>query len=903
MASMQIEVAASSSPFSYVSLRDHKRSANIMGYVNSQRASKNKSVDKDVDSSWLPSQSSKTDDSWLPTISHSSTHVTSESKGSRKVENDVDDSWLPAIGESNGKYGTNANELENDIDYSWLPSTFIDNAKHIQKNGNINKNTTKIKTKNTNMSMNKNKNNSDSNNNSNSNNSLKKKSDNDHWALARKVVFQCDQQNQNDCSHLQHNDSRSKSRYVVESPTLSGVSSILQRWKDLDEVKNSNGNGKKSPSNDDGSRSTCKDNKNNTSHSSPTSSTIEDSDANIESNKASLSRWLSCPLPSRHNKDSNPDGAEKEKIRVVDIIKKISREEELAASHATGHENQSLPPIQTTLHHKQNEGEHKGIKHVKIPRHLIRGRQAFETFLIQMERDKHRELKWLVDRRAVSKFPHRGRIQSLLRFKLLRLGPEPKPEDKVHRYHVSKPLESNNCLDIMDLRERFNSGIEKGAIDSTKDQRNDLKNNTNNESPATTTSTKLVEFKTRTKTTTSNKKQEPQPEPEPMTPNQSTQHSTTSSKDVVHKAKFVDSYSSPITRKDDLHDDDDEEDEFYEDEGQFMSAKTSYSQMEDRNRNRRMQALESFHDWMTDSDLDDDESYDTQRFDTYYDWISHISRPKCDWEDMRQARYQEMLHDYSSANGDIQRLLERKSVSSFLQSSLCDRIEQLMVSRIQHSHAEVEKQGVVLRNKEELRKEVEHEDGSMLDEDCRSKIKTKCSDYVDQTVYSELSWRPNDAACNSDTTTTTSPSINRSLSSNQSHNNSTPRSSPAISHQTIEMELIYDLRGHMEQLHHEIKDLRKSIKTCVNMQVKLQHSFNQSVGAATTRSVQRKEMKPPGIVKHNCFICYDAQVDSLLYRCGHMCTCFKCALELQHTSEECPVCEAPIVDVVKAMCS
>ncbi|KAM0006014.1 hypothetical protein Hdeb2414_s0189g00827701 [Helianthus debilis subsp. tardiflorus] len=69
---------------------------------------------------------------------------------------------------------------------------------------------------------------------------MQKKSKNDHWALARKVVFQCDQQKQNDCLHLQHNDSCSKSRYVVESPTLSGVSSILQRWKDLDEVKNSN---------------------------------------------------------------------------------------------------------------------------------------------------------------------------------------------------------------------------------------------------------------------------------------------------------------------------------------------------------------------------------------------------------------------------------------------------------------------------------------------------------------------------------------------------------------------------------------------------------------------------------------------------------------------------------------
>lgn len=54
--------------------------------------------------------------------------------------------------------------------------------------------------------------------------------------------------------------------------------------------------------------------------------------------------------------------------------------------------------------------------------------------------------------------------------------------------------------------------------------------------------------------------------------------------------------------------------------------------------------------------LDEDESYDMQVLDTNYDWISDISRPKSDWEYMRQARYQEM----SSGKGDIQRLLERQ---------------------------------------------------------------------------------------------------------------------------------------------------------------------------------------------------------------------------------------------------
>ncbi|KAM0000537.1 putative Zinc finger, RING/FYVE/PHD-type [Helianthus debilis subsp. tardiflorus] len=40
--------------------------------------------------------------------------------------------------------------------------------------------------------------------------------------------------------------------------------------------------------------------------------------------------------------------------------------------------------------------------------------------------------------------------------------------------------------------------------------------------------------------------------------------------------------------------------------------------------------------------------------------------------------------------------------------------------------------------------------------------------------------------------------------------------------------------------------------------------------------------------------------DSFLYRCGHMCACYDCGLELQCTSGKCPICEDPILDVVRA---
>ncbi|GFS44770.1 hypothetical protein Acr_00g0091890 [Actinidia rufa] len=117
-----------------------------------------------------------------------------------------------------------------------------------------------------------------------------------------------------------------------------------------------------------------------------------------------------------------------------------------------------------------------------------------------------------------------------------------------------------------------------------------------------------------------------------------------------------------------------------------------------------------------------------------------------------------------------------------------------------------------------------------------------------------------------------------------------------------EMECIYDLRGHMEQLHHEMAEIRKSLQSCMNMQAKLQRSIKHEVADAVSRSVRRmgKASLNGGPRKRSCSICYEMQVDSLLYRCGHMCTCFNCAHELQWSSGKCPICRAPIVDVVRA---
>lgn len=53
------------------------------------------------------------------------------------------------------------------------------------------------------------------------------------------------------------------------------------------------------------------------------------------------------------------------------------------------------------------------------------------------------------------------------------------------------------------------------------------------------------------------------------------------------------------------------------------------------------------------------------------------------------------------------------------------------------------------------------------------------------------------------------------------------------------------------------------------------------------------------LVQTECVICYEADVDCVLYSCGHMCMCFQCAVQQWGGAGECPLCRATIRDVIR----
>ncbi|KAJ1388984.1 Zinc finger, RING-type [Sesbania bispinosa] len=138
----------------------------------------------------------------------------------------------------------------------------------------------------------------------------------------------------------------------------------------------------------------------------------------------------------------------------------------------------------------------------------------------------------------------------------------------------------------------------------------------------------------------------------------------------------------------------------------------------------------------------------------------------------------------------------------------------------------------------------------------------------------------------------------------------------------MEWDIINDLRIDMVRLQQRMNNMQRMLETCMDMQLELQRSIRQEVSAALNRSTGSSVIVVADQVKfitgiHDhvspddkskwecvrkglCCICCESNIDSLLYRCGHMCTCSKCANDLLQSRRKCPMCHAPVVEVIRA---
>ena len=113
-----------------------------------------------------------------------------------------------------------------------------------------------------------------------------------------------------------------------------------------------------------------------------------------------------------------------------------------------------------------------------------------------------------------------------------------------------------------------------------------------------------------------------------------------------------------------------------------------------------------------------------------------------------------------------------------------------------------------------------------------------------------------------------------------------------------------EIRG----LKSQMAEMKNMLKLSFDLQMDIQRAIRQEVAAAMSQwsaqqpvvgaSASGTSSKP--VSDTHCLICLEQHSDCVLYQCGHMCVCYACGRDLISRNLGCPVCRAPIKDVIRA---
>ncbi|CAM0905959.1 unnamed protein product [Alopecurus aequalis] len=594
-----------------------------------------------------------------------------------------------------------------------------------------------------------------------------------------------------------------------------------------------------------------------------------------------IQRWREIesvgPFTPRASGDATSESDGSPRGRVGCIVKKLSgaaslpEEEDMEATNNQLPLSQSAPTSPASLAVR--------IKNTRPPKLVVltvRGRRAMEELVARMAHRRRRELAALADRHAVSRFGHKGRIQSMLRLKLLRQGdtindevwnllrpvrPHPPrcgPEASAMREDSSKT----------DLQEANECSLQNNRID---EQQND------DSSPSVEKSTGLSIENLVNSDCLVNRQYDEKINTEG---NQCQEDCANFVNSCVHSQEY--SKDSSFTRYDDhcaVYDNQYMDDISPSTTSTIRELQDTPSSRGDNLREEDNQSLNGSWDeralW---SSLGwpapvDSMSPDSWNQDTIGDMENHNQtefndRPWIDspnsWRSLHiatQADGQDL-----SGNTDICNLLESKKVSKSLESDFSNKMNHLLRAILQKQRQQ-----------------------HMIDD---------FGGYYQEHLY----WQQNHESRNEDQEASAPCSL-----APVSHVASHPQESwqhSSFEHQHHEnqnlLEMEVRVRSEMAQIHHEIYELRKLAESCIASQVKMQHSIKEEVCSALREAGLMPSQPDITAKKGTCCICHQMQVDSLLYRCGHMCTCFNCADQLRSSSGTCPICQSPIDDVVRA---
>ncbi|GAA0166938.1 hypothetical protein LIER_21984 [Lithospermum erythrorhizon] len=592
----------------------------------------------------------------------------------------------------------------------------------------------------------------------------------------------------------------------------------------------------------------------------PTREPLDLGDAERERVREIVRGWMSSEMSdhspnvsrrSNHPREEWLGETERERVRIVrEWVQMASQQREAHGGqreeHNIGHNTQVDQAAEGSTDYHDGQPE-------RIRRNLLRlrGRQAVIDLLVRIEREQQRELQSLVEYRAVSEFAHRNRIQSLLRGRF---------------FGAERPIEDSN--ELIQLRQRHTvSGLRDGI-------RSRLES--------------LVHRQVRSHSEISSNNNVVIYRNDQAPNNSSFEVHLENSEYLQSRSHESDSLQIPTNAAEHMG-------------GFHMEGATAHerdfqeqSQVDDRTTNPEL-VSDTSTEWRGSSfpgvgrHLQDSASNWPLEISETNNGNEHLLQVTSDgsnevgqsWSrrtsdpsrNRRSYRRFSRFHpsDDNLYNMELRELLSRRSVSNLLRSGFRQSLDHLI-------------QSYVVRQGQDP-----------IDWDLHRNLPSPASP-------DQRNEDPGDAVDGSfPPVPPPQPLWHQDL-----HHSSYP---PASVHRPeIEWEMINDVREDVARLQQGMSNMQRILEACMDMQIELQRSIRQEVSAALNRYSGGEEIvgtsedgsKWSNVKKGTCCVCCEEQIDTLLYRCGHMCTCSKCANELFKCGGKCPLCRAPIVEVVRA---
>ncbi|PON43622.1 43kDa postsynaptic protein [Parasponia andersonii] len=534
---------------------------------------------------------------------------------------------------------------------------------------------------------------------------------------------------------------------------------------------------------------------------------------------------------------------------------------------------------------EQDEGQ---PEHIRRDMLRLRGRQALIDLLVRIERERQRELQGLLEHRAVSDFAHRNRIQSLLRGRFLR-NERPVEEERPPSMAASELVQLRQRHTVSGLRDGFRSRLEiivRGQVGSQSDSTaNNNIDDSRNDQAQTNTSLDVHH---------ENHEQSQPPSQDGDINSLANQLGNSESNTATERINLQETanrgahWQEPITE-----------------DGRTNWQQTTFGQFsewrdgntEDMDGNWRDNSVNNWPE-VTPRIVDREEGTAQEAQGVWQrdgtregvgNWSEGPSGPLRNRRSVPFRRFNRFHppDDDNVYSMELRELLSRRSVSNLLRSGFRESLDQLIQSY------------------------VERQSRAPIDWDLHRNLPTSTptSPERDQEQQRDEQNEDQNEAINRPALVLPSPPVPppQPLWHQDLHHAGWSRHS--MHRSEIEWEMINDLRADMARLQQGMSHMQRMLEACMDMQLELQRSVRQEVSAALNRSAGEKGLGPETsedgskwghVRKGTCCVCCDSQIDSLLYRCGHMCTCSKCANELVRGGGKCPLCRAPIVEVIRA---